>query len=74
VAEAGERAVSAGLPLRDVLLSVPKLEDRLVSAGITAEQIDAALQPAGYLGAAGAFTDAALDAHENLKLQEPTHG
>ena len=30
------RAVSAGLPLRDVLLSVPKLEDRLVSAGITA--------------------------------------
>jgi 3-carboxy-cis,cis-muconate cycloisomerase len=74
VAEAGERAVSAGLPLRDVLLSVPKLEDRLVSAGITAEQIDAALQPAGYLGAAGAFTAAALDAHENLKLQEPTHG
>ncbi len=74
VAEAGERAVSAGLPLRDVLLSVPKLEDRLVSAGITAEQIDAALQPAGYLGAAGAFTTAALHAHENLKLQEPQHG
>ncbi len=74
VTEAGERAVSAGLPLRDVLLSVPKLEDRLVSAGITAEQIDAALQPAGYLGVAGAFTAAALDAHENLKLQEPTHG
>jgi 3-carboxy-cis,cis-muconate cycloisomerase len=74
VAEAGERAVSAGLPLRDVLLSVPKLEDRLVSAGITAEQIDAALQPAGYLGAAGAFTTAALHAHEYLKLQEPQHG
>ncbi len=74
VAEAGERAVSAGLPLRDVLLSVPKLEDRLVSAGITAEQIDSALQPAGYLGAAGAFTAAALDAHENLKLQESQHG
>ena len=35
VAEAGERAVSAGLPLRDVLLSVPKLEGRLASAGIT---------------------------------------
>src|ERR1700677_1209865 len=29
VAEAGDRAVGAGLPLRDVLLSVPKLEDRL---------------------------------------------
>jgi hypothetical protein len=28
VAEAGRRAVSAGLPLRDVLLAVPKLEGR----------------------------------------------
>jgi 3-carboxy-cis,cis-muconate cycloisomerase len=74
VAEAGDRAVSAGLPLNDVLLSVPKLEDRLVSAGITAEQIDAALEPAGYLGAADAFTVAALDAHEALNLQEPRHG
>ena len=74
VAEAADRAVSAGLPLNDVLLSVPKLEDQLVSAGITAEQIDAALTPAGYLGAADAFTTAALDAHEALNLQEPQHG
>ncbi|HME63889.1 MAG TPA: lyase family protein, partial [Streptosporangiaceae bacterium] len=29
VAEAGQRAVSSGLPLRDVLLAVPKLEGRL---------------------------------------------
>jgi 3-carboxy-cis,cis-muconate cycloisomerase len=72
VAEAGERAVSAGLPLRDVLLSVPKLEERLASAGITAEQIDSALEPAGYLGAADAFVAAALDAHENLELPEPS--
>ena len=70
VAEAGERAVSAGLPLRDVLLAVPKLEDRLASAGITAEQIDAALEPAGYLGAADAFVAAALDAHEDQKPDE----
>ena len=70
VAEAGERAVSAGLPLRDVLLSVPKLEGRLASAGITPEQIDAALEPAGYLGAADAFVTAALDAHENQKPDE----
>jgi 3-carboxy-cis,cis-muconate cycloisomerase len=74
VAEAGDRAVSAGLPLNDVLLSVPKLEDRLASAGITAEQIDAALSPAGYLGAAEAFTVAALDAHEALNLRESQHG
>jgi 3-carboxy-cis,cis-muconate cycloisomerase len=74
VAEAGDRAVSAGLPLNDVLLSVPKLEDRLVSAGITAEQIDAALEPAGYLGAADAFTAAALDAHQALNLLQAQHG
>ena len=63
VAEAGQRAVSAGLPLRDVLLAVPKLEGRLASAGITAEQIESALEPAGYLGAADAFVTAALRAH-----------
>ena len=67
VAEAGARATSAGLPLRDVLLAVPKLEERLSSAGITAEQIDSALEPSGYLGAAGAFVTAALDAHEKLE-------
>ena len=71
VAEAGARAVSAGLPLRDVLLAVPKLEERLSSAGITAEQIDSALEPSGYLGSAGAFVTAALDAHDAL---EARHG
>jgi len=71
VAEAGARAVSAGLPLRDVLLAVPKLEERLSSAGITAEQIDSALEPSGYLGVADAFVTAALDAHQAL---EARHG
>ncbi len=69
VAEAGQRAVSAGLPLRDVLLAVPKLEVRLASAGITPEQIESALEPAGYLGAAGAFVTAAVAAHEALDAQ-----
>jgi 3-carboxy-cis,cis-muconate cycloisomerase len=69
VAEAGQRAVSAGLPLRDVLLAVPKLEGRLASAGITPEQIESALEPAGYLGAADAFVAAALRAHEILQSQ-----
>ena len=68
VAEAGQRAVSAGLPLRDVLLSVPKLEGRLASAGITPEQIESALEPA-YLGAAGAFVTSALHAHQALEAQ-----
>ena len=63
VAEAGARAVSAGLPLRDVLLGLPQSAERLEAAGITAEQIESALDPAGYLGAAGEFVDAALAAH-----------
>jgi 3-carboxy-cis,cis-muconate cycloisomerase len=77
VAEASQRAVSAGLPLRDVLLAVPKLEDRLASAGITAEQIESALEPAGYLGAADAFVAAALQAHAAVEVQlnqEDGHG
>jgi 3-carboxy-cis,cis-muconate cycloisomerase len=66
VAEAGARAVGAGLPLQDVLLAVPKLEERLSAAGITPEQIEAALEPAGYLGSADAFITAALEAHASL--------
>jgi len=69
VAEAAARAVSAGLPLNDVLLSVPKLEDRLLAAGVTAEQIDAALEPSGYLGSADAFITAALDAHQAVGIR-----
>jgi 3-carboxy-cis,cis-muconate cycloisomerase len=68
VAEAGTRAVGAGLPLRDVLLAVPKLEERLSAAGITAEQIDSALEPAGYLGATDDFITAALEAHRSWEV------
>jgi hypothetical protein len=57
-----------------VLLAVPKLEGRLASAGITAEQIESALEPAGYLGAADAFVTAALRAHAVLDGQEDGHG
>jgi 3-carboxy-cis,cis-muconate cycloisomerase len=64
VAEAAARAVSAGLPLRDVLLGRRQSAERLEAAGITPDQIDAALDPARYLGAAAEFTDAALAAHE----------
>jgi 3-carboxy-cis,cis-muconate cycloisomerase len=64
VARASARAVSAGLPLRDVLLDVPELADRLAAAGVTAEQVEAALEPGGYLGSSSVFIDAALAAHE----------
>jgi len=70
VAEAGVRAVSAGLPLQDVLLAVPRLEERLSTAGITAEQIESALEPSGYLGSADAFITAALEAHQLLEVAE----
>ena len=63
VAVAGERALGAGLPLRDVLLGVSDFADRLTAAGVTPEQIEAALEPAGYLGASDVFIDAALAAH-----------
>src|SRR5579862_1781216 len=73
VAEAAQRAVSAGLPLRDVLLAVPKLEGRLASAGVTAEQVESALEPAGYLGATDAFITAALAAHDSLRARSAGH-
>jgi 3-carboxy-cis,cis-muconate cycloisomerase len=65
VAQASARAVGAGLPLSDVLMAVPRLEERLTAAGITAEQIDSALDPAGYLGSADAFITAALGARRS---------
>jgi 3-carboxy-cis,cis-muconate cycloisomerase len=72
VAEAAARAVSAGLPLRDVLLERRQSAEKLEAAGISPDQIDAALDPAHYLGAAAEFTDAALAAHESLAAHERT--
>jgi hypothetical protein len=40
-------------------------------AGITGAQIDAALDPAGYLGSATEFTDAALATHARRSLPRP---
>jgi 3-carboxy-cis,cis-muconate cycloisomerase len=63
VARASAHAVAVGVTLREALLGVPELAGWLDGAGITSVQIDEALDPVGYLGSAGAFTDAALDAH-----------
>jgi len=70
VAGAAVRAVSSGLPLRDVLLAAPEAE----SAGITAEQVDAALDPARYLGSSAEFIRAALHAHERLSAHDGQDG
>jgi 3-carboxy-cis,cis-muconate cycloisomerase len=68
VARASAHAVAVGGTLRESLLGEPELASRVDGAGITGAQIDAALDPAGYLGSAVAFTDAALDAHAQRSL------
>jgi 3-carboxy-cis,cis-muconate cycloisomerase len=66
MAAASARAVADGIPLRDALLGEGGPADQLETAGITAGQVDAALDPARYLGAAGEFTQAALAAHDRF--------
>jgi 3-carboxy-cis,cis-muconate cycloisomerase len=63
VATAAARAAGSGVPLRDVLEATPEVADRLTQAGISAAEIEQALNPAGYLGGADAFIAAALAAH-----------
>lgn len=67
VASAAARAVSSGVPLRDALLAIPELD----AAGVTAGQIEQALDPASYLGASRDFIEAALRVHrDNSKKRE----
>ena len=63
LAEASARAAAGGRPLRDGLLT-PPAAGRLAAAGLTTAQLDQALDPAGYLGAADDFVTAALAAHQ----------
>jgi 3-carboxy-cis,cis-muconate cycloisomerase len=65
IAQASSRAVTDGSSLRDVLLGVPDLAQRVAAAGVSRDQIDAALDPSGYLGAAAHFIDRALAAHQD---------
>jgi 3-carboxy-cis,cis-muconate cycloisomerase len=66
VAEASARAAGDGRHLLDALLDSPELRPRLDEAGIAPKQVEAALDPAGYLGSAGEFVDAALVEHSAL--------
>jgi 3-carboxy-cis,cis-muconate cycloisomerase len=58
VGAAARRAADGGTPFRDELLAEPVLRERL-----SPEEIDAALDPAGYLGSVGEFIDRALALH-----------
>jgi 3-carboxy-cis,cis-muconate cycloisomerase len=53
-------AAASGRPFRDALAAATDV--------LTGEEIDAALDPAGYLGAAAEFTRRALAAHQALAL------
>jgi 3-carboxy-cis,cis-muconate cycloisomerase len=59
VQAACERVAAGGEPLREELLAEPVVREHVAPA-----ELDALLDPAGYLGAAGAFVDRALAAHE----------
>ncbi len=64
VRQACQRAVGEGRPLREVLLA-----DGTVGEHLSTSEVDAALDPAGYLGSAGGFVDRALAAHRALEHQ-----
>jgi 3-carboxy-cis,cis-muconate cycloisomerase len=66
IAAASAAAVAAGESLGGMLKSGDAGRS-LAAAGVTPGQLDAALDPAGYLGAAAEFTDAALAAHGELE-------
>ena len=57
---AADRAAASGTSFRDELLADPR-------TGLDPSELEAALDPAGYLGAAGAFVDRALALYEGSR-------
>jgi 3-carboxy-cis,cis-muconate cycloisomerase len=64
VEEASHQALESGKPLREELLSEPRLAEVL-----SEEEIDAALDPAHYLGSAGEFVDRALKLYREGEIK-----
>jgi len=64
VQNASQRAVESGRPLREELAAEPGLRDALSD-----EDVDAALDPAGYLGSAETFVDRALELYRKEVLE-----
>src|SRR6266536_2979453 len=67
IAAASADAAAAGQTLGTALRAGAAAR-ALAEAGVTADQVGAALDPVGYLGSARTFTDAALAAHRELAL------
>ncbi|MGI8910147.1 MAG: 3-carboxy-cis,cis-muconate cycloisomerase [Rubrobacteraceae bacterium] len=63
VQNVSRRAVENGKPFREEIVVEPDLR-----AALTDEEIDAALDPAGYLGSAGNFVDRALELYRKEGL------
>ena len=61
IGRASKAAAKAGTPLRDALLA-----DKEIAGALSVKEIDAALDPKSYLGAAQTFIDRALAAHAKL--------
>jgi 3-carboxy-cis,cis-muconate cycloisomerase len=70
VAGASRQAAESGQALGEALLETPEFAGPIAAAGITADQVAAALEPAAYLGAAGEFIAAALAAHREQESRK----
>ncbi len=68
VAAATARAAEGGTDLAEALLADPAAAAALGDAGIERDDLDAALDPAGYLGASAEFIRRALAAHSEQDL------
>ena len=58
VEQAARRSLDSGRGFREVLLELPEVSD-----GLGADRLDAALDPAGYLGVASQLIDRVLAGH-----------
>jgi hypothetical protein len=62
--------VAGRLSLTDAMLADPARSATLASAGVTRAELEAAVDPAAYLGTAAEFVRRALTAHRNRAAEE----
>ena len=74
VAAASGAAAQSGRDLGEVLLATPEFAEPIAAAAVTPDQVRQALEPAAYLGAAGAFVTAALAAHDERESRRERDG